>query len=248
MSEKEWFKEYFDSSYSQLILDSITDEFTKIQISLLETLLDLKSSDKILDLFCGKGRHAIALSRKHYQITAIDLIPEYIQFIQKIAEAENLKIQSFIQDARNINFIDEFDKAYLMFTSFGYFTDLENLQLLKLIRLSIKKFGLLLIDIENRDYILKHFIHEKWREKEFGYLLERHKFFPQTSRQHTKRLLVMNDKTTKESFRDLRLYSAHEIINLAESAQFEMKQIVGDYDSRPFQVNSPRIICVFKAK
>lgn len=247
MIEKEWFREYFDSNYSQLILDSISDEFTSIQITLLETLLQLNPTDKIMDLFCGKGRHAIPLAKKGFQITAIDLVPDYIQFIQKIAEAENLKIKAIVQDARKIEYHQEFDRVYLMFTSFGYFTNIENAELLQTIHHALKKSGLLLLDIENRDYILKHFIHEKWREKEFGYLLERHKFFPLTSRQHTKRLLVMNDGSTKEFFRDLQLYSAHEMIKVAKDASFEIAQIVGDYDMSPFQINSPRIIAVFKA-
>jgi len=247
MSEKEWFQDYFDSSYSELILDSIKEEFTNEQVSMLETLLELKPSDKVLDLFCGKGRHAIPLARKGFQVTAVDLVPEYIETIQNISEMEKLNINTIVRDARTINFEKEFNKAYLMFTSFGYFSDAENLELLHTIHKSLKKSGLLLIDIENRDYIVKHFIHEKWREKDFGFLLERHKFFPLPSRQHTKRILVMKDGTTKESFRDLRLYSAHEIITLAKSANLELVKIVGDYDSRPFQINSPRIIAVFKA-
>ena len=74
---------------------------------------------------------------------------------------------------------------------------------LKKLKLAIKKGGLLLIDIENRDYILKNFIYEKWREKEFGLLLERHKFIPETSRQTTRRVQFFTDGTQKESHRDL---------------------------------------------
>ena len=247
MNHADWFTDYFTEEYAQLILDAITPEFTKAQVDLLEDLLTLQPTDNILDVCCGKGRHALALARKGYQVTALDFVPAYTDSIQKTVDAENLTVQTITMDVRQISFERQFDKAYLMFTSFGYFSDAENEYLLLRLQHSLNKGGLLLVDIENRDYILKNFIYEKWREKEFGLLLERHKFFPETSRQMTRRVQYFKDGSQKESLRDLRLYSLHELLHLAKKAELKPIKIVGDYNGKPFQINSPRIIAVFQA-
>lgn len=247
MSQKEWFEEYFNEDYAELILDSITPEFTSAQVRLIKDFLELKPSDKILDACCGKGRHAIALAREGYHITALDFVPAYTHYIDTISSQENLKIETLTTDIRKITFEQQFQKAYLMFTSFGYFKDSENEDLLNKLHQSIQKGGLLLIDIENRDYILKNFIYEKWRDKDFGLLLERHKFYPETSRQTTRRIQHRIDGTRKDSWRDLRLYSAHELLQIAKKANFELVKILGDYNGSNFQINSPRIIAALKA-
>lgn len=245
--KNDWFVDYFDKEYADLILDSITPEFTKIQVDLLIDSLSLGVGDQILDVCCGKGRHAIELARKGFSLAALDFVPTYLEEIQQIAIHENLALQTFTMDVRNISFEHQFDKAYLMFTSFGYFSDLENNQLLMNLNMALKKGGLLLIDIENRDYILKNFIYEKWREKEFGLLLERHKYFPETSHQTTRRIQYFKDGTQKESHRDLRLYSLHELLAIASKANLKVVKIMGDYNAKPFQINSPRIIAIFQS-
>jgi cyclopropane fatty-acyl-phospholipid synthase-like methyltransferase len=247
MNHTDWWKEYFNEDYADLILDAITPEFTKIQVELLIETLSLKPNDQILDICCGKGRHALELAKRGFTLTALDFVPSYTEEIQQKANRENLPVQTCTMDVRNISFDQKFDKAYLMFTSFGYFSDYENNQLLVSIHSSLKKRGLLLIDIENRDYLLKNFIYEKWREKDFGLLLERHKFFPETSRQTTRRVQYYKDGTQKESLRDLRLYSLHELLTMTCSAGFNTVKILGDYNGKPFQINSPRIIALLEA-
>lgn len=247
MISKEWFLDYFNDDYAKLILDPITPEFTEIQVDLIENLLLLSQTDRILDACAGKGRHAISLAKKGYSLTAIDFVSSYVKHIETVSLKENLNIQTLTMDIRLLSHENFFNKVYLMFTSFGYFTDGENEVLLKNLKRSLKKDGLLLVDIENRDYILKNFIYEKWREKEFGLLLERHKFFPESSRQTTKRVQYYHNGTIKESFRELRLYSVHELIQLAKLAGFNVINLVGDYSGKPFQINSPRIIVVLRA-
>jgi cyclopropane fatty-acyl-phospholipid synthase-like methyltransferase len=247
MNHADWWKEYFNEDYADLILDTITPEFTKIQVELLIETLSLKPNDQILDICCGKGRHSLELAKRGFTLTALDFVPSYTEEIHEKANRENLLLQTYTMDVRNISFDHLFDKAYLMFTSFGYFSDYENNQLLVSIQSSLKKGGLLLIDIENRDYILKNFIYEKWREKDFGLLLERHKFFPETSRQTTRRIQYYKDFTQKESLRDLRLYSLHELLTNTCNAGFNTVKILGDYNGKPFQINSPRIIALLEA-
>lgn len=246
--EIDWFKDYFDNNYADYFLRNISEEFTENQVNLIEEILELKNGDNILDIFCGLGRHSIALARRGYNVVSVDYSESYIKELRNNASKENLKISALAMDARKINFQDEFDAILLIFVSFGYFSDEENKELLKNLTLALKKDGKILIDIENRDYILKHFITEKWREKDFGLLLERHKFDPFKSRQKTKRIIILNNGERKETERDLRLYSLNEIIDIAQEAGLSIFKLFGDYDKTPFHLNAPRILASFTKK
>jgi SAM-dependent methyltransferase len=243
--EQEWFKTYFNQDYQSWILETISQDLTLKQVELLESALALKADSKILDLCCGIGRHAIALAQKAYDLTAIDLVEEYIAQLQIFAK-DLPRLQSICMDVREIDYTDSFDAIYLMFTSFGYFSDAENEKLIEKISQALKSQGRVLIDLENRDYILQHFIHEKWRNKDTGYLLERHLFNPMTSRQKTRRIWLDNNGQSKSYTRDLRLYNAHEILNLAEKYQLKLIHVWGDYDQKPFNIHSPRMIFTFE--
>lgn len=244
----DWCKDYFDEWYGELILDSIPAEITKQQTNLLIRSLLLDPKKTVMDLGCGKGRHALALAREGYQVTALDFSQSYIEELTTQSQKESLSIRTLLQDMRCWNESDRYHALYMMFTSFGYYSDEENEKIIFLIASSLKKGGRFLLDIENREYILKFFIHEKWREKENGFLLERHKFFPLTSWLTTKRVFVNKTGEQKQSVRQYRLYSAHEIIHLAKKAGLSLVESMGDYSGIQFQINSPRIIFVFEKK
>jgi len=243
--DNNWFRSYFDDFYLKWFLEGIPEEITENQIKLIEEVLDLKKGDKILDLFCGIGRHSLALSKMGYSVTAIDSSEKYIEVLMQSADKLNLDTKSYSMDAREIKYIEEFDSIIIMFVSFGYFNEEDNFKLLKKISDALKHNGKLLLDLENRDYILKNYVREKWREKDYGFLMERHKFDPITSRQKTKRVILSNCTDKREMFRDIRLYSAHEIINMAENAGLKPLKLMGDYDKSDFQINSPRLLFAF---
>lgn len=244
----DWCEDYFDEWYGELILDTIPDEITKQQVTLLIKSLSLDPNKAIMDLGCGKGRHALALAREGFHVTALDFSQVYIDQLNTQAVREKLPVQTKIQDMRYWREPDKYHAVYMMFTTFGYFSDEENEKIIFNIADSMKKGGKLLLDIENRDYIVKFFIHEKWREKNDGFLLERHKFFPLTSCLSTKRILVKHQGANKQASRQYRLYSAHEIICIAKKAGLHLVESMGDYSGNPFQINSPRIIFVFENK
>ncbi len=244
-NEKKWFHDYFNDDYRIWILDQIPEEMTIQQVEMIVKTMQLSIGNHVLDLCCGLGRHSLALVEKGIEVTAFDLVPDYLQTLQhKTSKYENLHV--VCGDARELNFINQFDGVFMMFTSFGYFSEEENIELVDKISQSLKKQGRVLIDIENRDYILKNFIHEKWRHKNQGFLLERHTFFAKTSRQKTRRIWINNQGQVSSYIRDLRLYSGHELINIFEKKGLKLIKAWGDYDQRPFSIQAPRIIFTFE--
>ena len=80
MPPKEWFRDWFDSPYYDLLYKYRDEEeawqFTKKLVEHLHA----KPGEKILDVACGKGRHSRSLAEMGYDVTGFDLAPGSIQY------------------------------------------------------------------------------------------------------------------------------------------------------------------------
>ena len=54
------------------------EERTDDEVEALDTLfseMDVQKNARVLDLYCGYGRHAVRLAKKGYHVTGVDLSP-----------------------------------------------------------------------------------------------------------------------------------------------------------------------------
>lgn len=58
---------------------------TEQQVDFLVRTLNLRGDEKILDLACGYGRHALSFARRGFSVTGVDLTPAYIEDAKKTA-------------------------------------------------------------------------------------------------------------------------------------------------------------------
>jgi len=119
--EQEWFDHWFNSDYLHLYAHRDEKEAESHGYFLINHL-KLNGSEKILDVACGFGRHAIAFAKKGFSVVGIDASKEFIRQAQVHQEKEQLSKLEFIQmGMRNLAGLGTFDVAICMFTSFGYF-------------------------------------------------------------------------------------------------------------------------------
>ena len=128
----EWFKEWFDENYLELFLKTQSEELTKKQVDFIIDVLNLSKGDRVLDIGCGIGRHLIELAKRRIMGVGIDVIDRFIEIAQK--NKKDLDIEFLKMDEREMDFLEEFDGAISMWTSFGYFSDEENLSVLRKIQ------------------------------------------------------------------------------------------------------------------
>ncbi|MDZ7341995.1 MAG: class I SAM-dependent methyltransferase [candidate division KSB1 bacterium] len=157
----DWWKNLFDEIYLLTDARSVCDDqLTNQEVEFLEKTLDWSKSDPILDLCGGQGRHALALSRRGFtNVTVLDYSPYLIKLGQERAQREQLQT-TFIQgDARATGLPDQsFQYILIMASSFGYFSnEAENIKILEESFRLLKPKGTLLLDLPNREYILKKF-------------------------------------------------------------------------------------------
>jgi len=146
---KEWFESWFDTRYYHILYKNRDHSEAELFIHNLFQTLDINASAKILDLACGKGRHAIFVNSLGYDTTGVDLSKASIE---KAKRHENRTLRFFQHDMRDPIVDHSFDLVLNLFTSFGYFQDKsENLKVLESIHTYLNDDGLLLIDFMNAE-------------------------------------------------------------------------------------------------
>lgn len=114
----EWFECWFDSPYYHVLYKNRDFSEAELFIDNLLQLLKPEKTNRFLDVGCGKGRHAIYLNKKGFDVIGIDLSEKSIA-CAKLSENETLHF--YTHDMRKLFRTNYFDVAVNLFTSFGYF-------------------------------------------------------------------------------------------------------------------------------
>jgi SAM-dependent methyltransferase len=150
---KPWFEVWFDSPYYSLLYNNRDENEAQQFIDALLTFLKPEKQSNILDLACGKGRHAKYLASLGYDVTGIDLS---LSSIREATKSEHERLHFYVHDMRNLFRINYFDFVFNFFTSFGYFEkDSDNIKALKAVGEGLKPDGKLVIDFMNASTVVK---------------------------------------------------------------------------------------------
>jgi SAM-dependent methyltransferase len=223
--------------------DSISDEYTREQVAFLVRELGLETRMKILDLACGHGRHANRLALLGHLVTGVDRSREFLDRAEIDAKQQNTGATYLCADSRKYVAAGEYDRVIHLFSSFGYFTDAENLQVMKNIAASLKAGGLLCLDIPNRDVFLQKLPPCGIREKNGDLLIDRNRFDPPSGRLYNARIIIRNGKRRDTPF-FLRLYNPTEIIALLETAGLTPEKMYENWAGASFNEKSGRLILI----
>ena len=156
MSKKDWFVDWFDTSYYHVLYQNRDEQEAERFIQNILTHLDLPVNSRLLDLACGKGRHAKFLSEFNHQVMGVDLSPNSIE---KTSEYAHEKLRFQTHDMREVIENEEFDVIFNLFTSFGYFDDeSENKRMCDSISQMLVPGGRLLIDFMNAKKVIENLV------------------------------------------------------------------------------------------
>ncbi len=156
---KQWYEKLFENYGEQYDKESFT-QGTIGECDFIEKELNYDKSLQIIDIGCGTGRHSIALTKRGYCVTGIDLSESQLIKAREKAERENLKIDFLIHDARNLPFEDQFDVA-IMLCEGGFplmETDEMNFEILKNATKSLKSSSKFIFTTLNGLFPLFHSI------------------------------------------------------------------------------------------
>lgn len=153
---KEWFVDWFDTSYYHTLYKNRDLSEAEQFIQRLIEHIPLGKGARVLDLACGKGRHAVTLSECGFDVLGVDLSPNSIFDAKKF---ENNSLKFDVHDMRNVISNEQFDGIFNLFTSFGYFdTIADNKLVVDSIAKMLRPNGFLVIDFMNAHYVIENLV------------------------------------------------------------------------------------------
>lgn len=241
--KKPWFEEFFDDDYLRTI-PFMTPTYTVKEMEYIRSHLDPPDGAKLLDVGCGYGRLAIEFARSGYEVTGLDTsLPLMFKAAEASTEA-GVEVNFMHQDMREMSFDNEFDSVYCVMTSFGYFDDDTNRDVVGRMYRALKPGGKLFIEVINRDFILNDLPSRVWWEGDDCVVMDEVEFNFLTSRIVSKRSVVFSDGRSVNHDLSIRAYCLHELGRLLHNAGFRVSSVTGNIntDNRFFGQHSPYLI------
>ncbi|MDN3677226.1 class I SAM-dependent methyltransferase [Flavobacterium paronense] len=238
---KNWYSSWFDTPYYHILYKDRNYREAQIFMDNLTHYLNLPEKAKVLDLACGKGRHAIYLNKLGFDVVGADLSENSIAEATKNA---NDTLHFVVHDKREV-FAEKFDAIFNLFTSFGYFENREDdIKTLMAIKESLSEYGFAVIDFMNSQNVIDNLIPEETKEvdgitfniKRFiidGYIIKEIDFEAEGKKFHF---------TEK-----VRAYNLEDFQNMMNETGIYLLDTFGDYKLKKFHKNtSERLIMIFK--
>ena len=238
-----WTQTFFTDLYRRVGLEDKLD-FGPIEAKAVKKALKLRKGNKVLDICCGIGRHAVPLAEMGLRVTGLDYNASYLRRARALARRAGVEVRFIKGDMREIDFDSEFNAVVNLFTSFGYYDDETNQRILESIARALKPRGHLMIDVMNKDWLMANY--QKWRvtESKDCILLNDHEFDPLRSRMKSRWRCIKGDKVIEMGEFELRLYSAPELGQSIEAAGMEVVDVYGGLELEPFCRESRRLVMV----
>jgi len=243
---KEWYSSWFDSPYYHLLYSHRNHEEAANFVSRLLDLIQPAKDAHILDIACGRGRHALELYRHGYAVTGIDLSPENIKYAKEEAKNKQASdaLQFMVHDMRK-PLDTQFSHVFNLFTSFGYFKNPEdNIRTLESFRAQLAPNGVGVIDFLNPNWVLSNLVKEEIIERAgIKFSIQRYT----KGKWLCKDIQFQVDNHNYQFQEQVELLEINDFITLFSQANLQLVDLFGDYQLQAYDKElSNRQILIFQ--
>ncbi|HEY6460074.1 MAG TPA: methyltransferase domain-containing protein, partial [Polyangiaceae bacterium] len=221
-----WWEDLFNDDYLRAC-EKLTDEQVAREVDFVEDSLGIERGGAMLDLGCGTGRHAIELARRGYEVVGFDLSLAMLARAGDEAQDREAKLNFVQGDMREMTFDEQFDGVYCWNTSFGYFEEDKNAGVVDRIHTSLRAGGLFLLDVVNRDFLIRQSPSLAWFEGDGCVCMDEMSVDFITSRMKVKRTMMLDDGRSREIEYSMRVYSLHELGKILHEHGFKVCEVSG---------------------
>lgn len=237
-----WYQTWFDTPYYHILYQDRDIAEATLFLQNLLAYLQLEQHQSILDIACGRGRHAIYLAEQGFSVTGIDLSPNSISFAQEEAKTKGLDVEFYVHDMRTPAH-KQAAVVLNLFTSIGYFEDKDdNLRAIQafyentaagghvvidFLHAASVKHGLVADEVVTKggiQFILKRTFKSGWIQKDISF----------------------SDNNLSYSFQErVAALELADFKQMLEVVGFRIQDVFGDYNLNPFaKETAERLILV----
>lgn len=208
----------------------LDDERNETDADAVEEALALDAGSHVLDVPCGHGRLSNRLAGRGYEMAGLDRSEAFLEMARADAAERGVEVDYRRGDMRDLPYPDDsFDAAYNYFTSFGYFDDADNRQVLSEAARVVGPSGRFLVEMLHHDGIVADFAESQVTRAgdDDDLMVDEFEYDPATGRTRTLRTAFVDGKR-HESTHSVRLYTAPELEVRFEDAGFDVVAVYGE--------------------
>lgn len=236
-----WFSSWFDTPFYHILYKNRDNSEAHAFMDTLTNYLNIPEQGTILDLACGKGRHAVYLNTIGYDVTGVDLSENSIK------HAKQFEKDGLIFDVHDMckPYKTQFDAVFNLFTSFGYFDqDEDNLNTIKAIKSNLNTYGFGVIDFMNTEFVIHNLVPQEQKTVDgIEFNLRRY-----IQDDYVIKDISFNANGNAYNFQErVKAFTLNDFENLFKKADVHLLDIFGDYNLRKFNAKtSERLVMIFK--
>jgi SAM-dependent methyltransferase len=208
----------------------------------VDGLIALGLAGRVLDLACGWGRHLVAMRERGLDAFGIDRSAELLA--RAPAELAGRLARG---DLRRLPLRDgAFDGIASLFSSFGYFDEGGDREVMRELARVLRAGGLAVVDLMNSARVRAELVPASERTSG-GWRIRERRSLVQDGRRVRKEVVLIDPHGGERRWtEDVRLYERSEVEALAEDAGLRAERWAGDFDGSPAGRGSPRAIALLR--
>ena len=201
------FEGVFDEDYLYFY-EQMLAERTAAEVEQVAELLGTR--ERVLDCPCGHGRISNGLGARGYRLTGIDQSELFLERARADAEARGVDVEYVRGDMRKLQWREQFDGVVNWFTSFGYFEDETNREVLRQFHGALRPGGRLVLETQNPARLFRILLPAHYVERGEDLMLDKVEVNFETWQTMTERIVIRDGKVRRVHF-TVRLYSYPEL-------------------------------------
>jgi len=239
-----WWQDFFHGVSLDFWRAVISDSQTGNEASFIHRQLQLPTGASILDVPCGNGRLSLVLARQGFQMSAVDIAPEFIEEARAKSMEGGLDIDWHQREMRDLPWESEFDGAFCFGNSFGYLDDEENSEFLMALSRTLKTGARFVLDAPAiAECLLPHLQPHRTMEIA-GIKVETDTRYDAGERRMFSDFIFTRNGQSEKRPSSQRIYTYQELLNLLADSGFEFSAAFSSTDDAPFETGSQRLLLV----
>jgi SAM-dependent methyltransferase len=226
-----WYDDVFAEHFAALRRKQL-GKAAKADVEFFVQSSGLQSGASVLDVGCGDGAHSITLAQRGFSVTGLDNSSAQLSRATAAANKLGVGIDFKAGDMRDMELGRTFDGILCLGTTFGYFDDDVNRNVLRNLREHLAPNGRLLLQLFNRDYMASRLPARSWWQGHGCLVLDEAEMNYFNNRLHVHRTIVFEDGRQFTHDIYVRSYGAYELGRMCVDVGLRAVEISGSRHTR----------------
>ncbi|HZM00923.1 MAG TPA: class I SAM-dependent methyltransferase [Planctomycetota bacterium] len=248
--DRDWHRSFFSGVVVDMWRAAAPPEQTRAEADFLERELRLRpgARQRVLDVPCGFGRHALELAGRGHALTGVDQSAEMLEAAQALAAQAGAQAGARVEwrqsEMRELPWTAEFDAAFCFGNSFGYLDRDGTRAFLAALARALKPGARFAFDYGTAaECILPRFEERHWAPVGDLYFLEHNRYDPVESCIETTYTFVRDGASETRTGLQW-VFTVAEVRAMLAEAGFAVLSQHGSCEGRPFELGATILVVV----